>query len=118
MKMTLESAVEAINRHGVLLTFPIDNQSDPPALWSVFYPRSQMRWEWEANADNRVPKLWHLKTELSASRQVVYTKRYKGRATFFSKTLFKALLRFSGSFEAEKALSCKANSTKHSTHAQ
>ena len=36
--------------------------------------------------------LWHLREELSRSGKVVYVKWFKGRATFFSKELFRALL--------------------------
>jgi hypothetical protein len=52
-----------------------------------------MRWEWDDGGDNRVADLWHLKTELSTTSKVVYTKWYRGRATYFSKSLFQALLK-------------------------
>ncbi|MBI1862207.1 MAG: hypothetical protein HYR96_14940 [Deltaproteobacteria bacterium] len=52
-----------------------------------------MRWDWDSTGDNRVAKMWHLREELSRSGKVVYAKWYKGRATFFSKTLAAALIR-------------------------
>lgn len=93
MRMNPKSAVTAINRAGALLVFPIGNRKEPASLWSHFYPRSEMRWEWDEAGDDRVSRLWHLKTELSTTRQVVYTKWYQGRATYFSKPLFAAMLR-------------------------
>ena len=51
-----------------------------------------MVWEWDDGGDDRVAKLWHLRTELSTSREVVYAKWFRGRATFFSREVFTALL--------------------------
>ncbi len=31
-----------------------------------------MRWEWDDDGDTRVSDLWHLRTELSRCRDVVY----------------------------------------------
>ncbi len=90
--MNSKTAIQAINKAGALLVFPIDNRKEPASLWSHFFPRSPMRWEWDESGDNRVGKLWHLKTALSTTRQVVYTKWYQGRATYFSKELFASLL--------------------------
>lgn len=104
---TLEKkAVEAINRDGVVLVFPIDNRKQPHSLWSELYPKSEMRWDWDTTGDNRVVDLWHLKTELSKSRKVVYSKWYQNRATYFSRELFTACLRF----EAEKPLALSRDS--------
>lgn len=90
--MNLRKAVEAIERHGILLVYPIDNRKEPPSLWSVFYPRSEMRWEWDETGDDRVGRLWHLREELSRSGKVVYAKWYRGRATFFSRGVFASML--------------------------
>lgn len=76
----------------MLLAFPLDNRPEPKSLWSVFYPRTKMRWEWDDDGDNRVADLWHLREELSRSKRVIYAKWYRGRATFFSRALFTALL--------------------------
>jgi hypothetical protein len=86
-------AVQFIHQAGALLVFPIDNKRDPDSLWYRFHPKSEMRWEWDADGDHRVADLWHLKTELSITGKVVYTKWYRGRATYFSKPLFTAFLR-------------------------
>ena len=51
-----------------------------------------MKWEWDSGADNRVAKLWFLREELARSGEVIYSKWYKGRATFFSKAVFTAML--------------------------
>lgn len=86
-------AVTAINKKGVLLVFPIKNRKDVPSLWQEFYPRSPMRWEWDEDADGRIPKLWVLMKELSETGDVVYAKWFQGRATFFSRKVFTALLK-------------------------
>jgi hypothetical protein len=91
LKLTAASAIKAIQKRGALLTFPIDNRPDPSSIWSEHFS-DKMIWEWDADADNRVAKLWHIKTELSSSREVVYAKWYQSRATFFSKETFTYLL--------------------------
>lgn len=89
--MKQKDAIAAIERHGILLVYPIKNAKDPLSLWSALFPRSEMRWEWDAGGDARVAQLWHLREELSRSKRVVYAKWYQGRATFFSRPLFVAL---------------------------
>jgi hypothetical protein len=93
MSKKLQQAVAHINESGVLLVYPINNRKDPASIWSKFYPRSEMKWEWDSDGDNRVASLWYLRTELSLCREVVYSKWFQGRATFFSKKVFTALLR-------------------------
>lgn len=90
--MSIPPAVKFINQKGALLVFPIDNRPEPSSLWSCFYPRSPMRWDWDESGDGRVVKMWHLRTQLSTSKKVVYSKWYKGRATFFSRSVFTAIL--------------------------
>ncbi len=92
MKLTVPAAVKAVEKHGALLVYPLQNSSEPASLWSAFFPKSQMRWEWDAGADNRVAGIWHLRAELMASKKVVYAKWFRGRATFFSKDVFTKLL--------------------------
>lgn len=91
--MKQKSAVSKINARGALLVFPINNKKEPASLWSEFYPKSKMRWEWDSDGDDRVGDLWALMKKLSDSGEVVYSKWYQGRATFFSRKLFTALLR-------------------------
>ena len=91
--MNQKSAVKKINDCGALLVFPINNNKVPASLWSEFYPRTKMRWEWDDGGDNKVGDLWFLMKKLSDSRLVVYSKWYQGRATFFSRELFTALLK-------------------------
>ncbi len=86
--MNLKDAIKQIEKNGVLLVYPINNQPEPRSLWSEFYPKSKMRWEWDSGGDNRVAGLWHLREQLSSSGKVVYAKWYQGRATFFSKKVF------------------------------
>lgn len=90
--LNLRSAISAIEEHGALLLYPIDNKPDPKSVWSVFYPRTKMKWEWDQDGDDRVVKLWQLKTELAVSKKVIYSKWYRGRATFFSLEAFKLLI--------------------------
>jgi hypothetical protein len=105
-KVSLKSAVRHIEEAGVVLVFPINNRKAPASLWSCFYPRSKMKWEWDSGGDNRVANLWYLREELSRSNQVVYAKWYQGRATFFSRQIFTALLSL---MEPEPALSRQAD---------
>lgn len=92
MRLSPATAIERINERGALLVYPDNNQKEPPSIWSEFFPRSEMRWDWDNEGDDRVVQLWHLKTKLSSSKKVIYTKWYRGRATFFSRAVFTALL--------------------------
>lgn len=89
----MKKVIDAIDKHGVLLVFPVNNKKEPHSLWSVLHPKSEMRWDWDTTGDDRVVKLWQLKTELSTTKKVVYTKWYKNRATYFSLELFTACLK-------------------------
>jgi hypothetical protein len=91
-KTSLARAIEAIDRHGVLLVYPLQNRPEPLSLWHVFHPRTPMRWAWDEGADRRVVDMWHLRERLARDRRVVYTKWLGGRATFFSRDLFRAML--------------------------
>lgn len=87
------------------MVYPLQNRQDPPSLWSVLYPRTKMRWEWDVDGDDRVGELWRLREELSRSDKVVYAKWYQGRATFFSKNIFTNLLAYLGSSKGHFPLS-------------
>lgn len=93
MKTNLKKAISLINQHGILLVFPINNAPEPNSLWRELHPRTPLKWEWDADGDQKVFKMWTLMKELSNCKQVVYSKWYKGRATFFSRELFTALLK-------------------------
>ena len=95
--MKLSSAIAKIEKRGMLLVFPMNNRKEPASLWSEFFPRTEMRWEWDESGDNRVAELWHLRERLSVSRKVVYTKWFRGRATVISFELFTAMLASLGS---------------------
>ena len=98
-------AIEAINKAGCLLVFPLDNRPEPASIWSALYPRREMRWEWDAGADGRVSNLWILREELARSREVVYCKWYQNRATFFSQEVFIWMLAYLESPSGQLALS-------------
>ncbi len=100
-----KKALAAIEKNGALLVFPIKNKAEPDSIWSVLYPRSKMRWEWDENGDSRVSDLWILREELSRSKKVIYTKWYQGRATFFSREVFVNLLAY---LRSEKPFSKEA----------
>jgi len=85
-------AVGIIERLGIALVYPIDNRPEPPSLWSALHPRTKMRWSWDADADDRVVDLWHLRERLARSHDVAYAKWFRGRATFFSLPIFHAML--------------------------
>lgn len=87
-----KKAIQAINRDGIILVFPIDNKKDPHSLWYELHPKTKMRWEWDNEGDSKVADLWHLRTQLSTTREVVYTKWFRNRATYFSRELFTACL--------------------------
>jgi hypothetical protein len=82
-RLTLPSAIKKINKAHALLVFPIKGKANVPSLWSEFFPDDEMTWEWSEDGDNRVADLWHLRTELAVSNEVVYSKWFKNRATFF-----------------------------------
>jgi hypothetical protein len=96
--------IAAIERRGCLLVYPLANQSEPASLWSELYPRSKMVWEWDAGADGRVSEMWILREELARSKDVVYAKWFRNRATFFSKDIFVSLLSYLGSVRGEVSL--------------
>jgi hypothetical protein len=100
----LTQAIQAIETSGALLVYPIKNAAEPASLWSKLYPRREMVWDWSEDADPRVADLWHLREELSSGGAVVYTKWFRGRATFFSKELFRALLKVLNAAELEERL--------------
>ncbi len=100
MALNLRSAVSHVNKNGMLLIFPLSNRAEPRSLWAQFFPRTEMRWEWDQDGDTKVADLWHLRERLSTSRQVVYSKWYRGRATVMSFEVFKALFRRLGSRES------------------
>jgi hypothetical protein len=85
-------ALRAIEAKGALLVYPMGNRLEPPSLWYTLHPRTPMRWAWDEGADMRVVRLWQLREQLARERAVVYTKWYRGRATFFSRSVFAALL--------------------------
>lgn len=91
--MDLRSAISKVNQRGMLLVYPINNKKEPASLWTEFYPKSEMRWEWDENGDDRVGRLWRLREKLSTSDQVIYAKWFRGRATLISFELFASLLR-------------------------
>lgn len=94
-----KKAQNLIERHGFLLVFPQGNREVPQSLWSLLYPGIPLVWEWDDSADNRVGELWRVREQLARSRDVVYGKFYQGRATFFSKNVFKNLLAVKGPWD-------------------
>ncbi len=88
----MKKAIQAINRDGIILVFPMDNRKDPHSLWYELHPKTKMRWEWDDEGESKVADLWHLRTQLSTTREVVYTKWFRNRATYFSRDLFTACL--------------------------
>lgn len=93
-KQMFQRAIKAIDRRGCLLVYPLNNRKEPASIWSELFPRTRMRWEWNTEGDTRVSDLWIVREQLSRSRQVVYSKWYQGRATFFSRDVFVAMLAF------------------------
>ena len=100
-------ALSAIREHGALLVYPIANRKAPRSLWSVLYPRSEMRWAWDDTADDRVVGLWHLRERLARGRKVVYAKWFRGRAVFFSRELFVDLLASLAPWDATPSLEAR-----------
>lgn len=94
MSKLSEKAIQAIDKNGILLVYPIKNKKEPASLWSALFPRTEMVWAWDEQSDNKVGQIWHLREELSRSEKVVYGKWYQGRATFFSKEIFVAMAAF------------------------
>lgn len=88
----IDAAIKVVNKRGALLVFPHNNKSTPKSIWSEFYPRTKLKWEWDGDGDQKVFKMWQLMKELSTNKEVVYSKWLSGRATFFSRELFVAML--------------------------
>lgn len=86
--MKVADAVKKLEGRGALLVYPLQNRSEPASLWSEFYPKSKMRWEWDSGSDARVAGMWRLREEISRSGRAVYAKWFQNRATFFSLKLF------------------------------
>jgi hypothetical protein len=99
-----QKIIQVIEQKGCLLVYPMDNRKEPASIWSSLYPRTLMRWEWDEAGDNRVAELWMLRMELSESREVVYSKWYRNRATFFSKEVFVNLLAYLGTSQGQAPL--------------
>jgi hypothetical protein len=91
-KLQFSSALTSIRQHGALLVFPINNRPHPRSLWSEFFPATRMVWEWNEDSDYRVGDMWQLMKRLSDCREVLYSKWYQNRATFFSPEVFAAML--------------------------
>lgn len=102
--MTKAKIIKAIEQAGILLVYPIQNQQEPSSIWHALYPKSRMSWDWAETADDRVVDLWHQRTLLSESRKVVYAKWFQGRATFFSRPVFVAMMRVLNSQERQRDL--------------
>jgi hypothetical protein len=51
-------AVKRINDRGVLLVFPINNRPLPLSLWSEFFPKTRMVWDWNDDAAGPVHDMW------------------------------------------------------------
>lgn len=96
--------IEAIEKNGCLLVYPIKNAKTPKSLWYELYPRTEMVWEWGEDGDSRVAELWHSREVLSRSQEVVYAKWYQARATFFSINVYTNLLAFLGTSRHEASL--------------
>ncbi len=90
--MKTKSAIKKINQNGILLVFPINNRPEPNSVWAELHPNKKMVWKWSDSGSNQVAEMWHLMKHLSDCGEVVYSKWYQGRATFFSKQLFTAML--------------------------
>lgn len=90
--MNQKLAIQKIDKNSCLLVFPIKNAVEPKSLWSEFFPRSKMMWDWSDDKNDKVWRMWQLMKKLSDGGEVVYSKWYQSRATFFSKDLFTAML--------------------------
>jgi hypothetical protein len=108
-KSLRSKAIQAIEKRGALLVYPIQNRKEPLSLWFELFPRTKMVWDWGDESHNKIADIWHLREELSRSRKVIYSKWYQNRATLFSFDVFINLLAFLGrdvelSFDSRNAL--------------
>jgi hypothetical protein len=88
----VERGVKVVDRLGICLVYPIDDKPELPSLWGAIHPGQKMEWAWDADADPRVARMWHLRGALAESSDVAYAKWFRGRATFFSLPVFHAIL--------------------------
>ncbi|MCW5835521.1 MAG: hypothetical protein KIS78_24180, partial [Labilithrix sp.] len=80
-RVAVDRAITIVERLGIALVYPIDNEAEPRSLWSELYPGRRMEWSWDAGADPRVAEVWHLRERLARSHDVAYAKWFRGRAT-------------------------------------
>lgn len=111
-KLIYQKAVRAIQKEHVLLVFPLNNRADIPSVWQCLHPKTKMRWEWDEGGDNRVAQLWFLREKLSRSCEVVYSKWFQNRATFFSREIFVQLLAYYETVQTEIPRSIKTQDSK------
>jgi hypothetical protein len=92
MALRVDKAAAIVDRVGIALVYPIRERPEIPSLWSEMFPRSEMVWSWDADADPRVAQIWHVRERLARTHDVAYAKWFRGRATFFALPIFHALL--------------------------
>jgi hypothetical protein len=85
----MSRAVTRVRERGALLVFPINNREDPKSLWSEFFPKTEMVWDWNEDGDARVAGMWQLMKRLSGSGDVVYSKWYQGRDILFAGAVYR-----------------------------
>jgi hypothetical protein len=100
-KKAFTKCIEAINQEGALLVYPVNNKPQPDSLWAHLHPKTEMVWDWNEDGGDQVAQLWHIRTQLSESNEVIYSKWHQGRATFFSKPAFVDFLAYMRSLEFE-----------------
>lgn len=103
-----KKAIQAVQKRGALLVYPLQNRKEPLSIWSELFPKSKMVWDWNEDSDDRVAHVWSLKEVLSRSRQTIYVKWYQGRATFFAPDVFVNLLSLFESAEQEANFSLES----------
>lgn len=74
MSPNFKKSIQLINKHGILLVFPVNNAKEPESLWHLLHPRTPLKWEWDDSGDQKVFKMWSLMKELSNCREVIYSK--------------------------------------------
>lgn len=95
LSKTALKCIDYINLQETVSVFPAKqskgNNATLPSLWGFLHPRSKFSWVWDDSGDSKVFKLWWLKNEIAASKQVIYGRFFSNQPVFLSLKKFHKL---------------------------
>jgi len=99
-----QRSLQAIEKQGALLVFPIANSNEPHSLWSQLFSQDENALEWDDGADNRVAELWHFTRRAGSFSPGRLFEMVPRARTFFSKSVFQTMLALRRPFEPVLAM--------------